>query len=638
MTLSSNKRRAIKKITDSVGEGGSSVFKIIAGAGVGKSVLITEIARNAADRSILFLSSSRNIVDRASISLPSNVAAGTLHSHALSRISSQYREKINAYGKKFSSTLSEQALISNGYVKTQPEAAAARAAFDSWVYSTRELPDRHDIPHSLAMELSAASLSVAITAARNVATEMADPRSTMTQLTYSFVIRLWATQAATFGDDLSPGIRASSRNSAANPRVDIVVIEEAQDCPDIVYDHFNRQNTTILMLGDPYQTFRLSHYNATGAASLGAFSTETNLSGRVEVIRLTETYRFGRPVASLLNALTHHIAGDADAHRLSAKGSSSIYGASRRGYLESQGVHYTFIARSVVTLLEESVYLARRGAHIAWVDGIASYNIGLFRDLVAIAMQEAGYPLDSCRAHDSRLSGLRSLTEAGQYFARAAHPDIYHLVALAGRLQTHGFNYLPIIDELIVSDSKRQQSMREDWSVPPHRHVTLVTSARSKGSEFDRVVIADDLAPLSLLNSSGALMAKAGYRVGFNHLYTALSRTKYELIIPESLAQWVSSMGFGTQLPPLDKNQLDSCDIRTSPLWHKEFGPSPQLLLEMDPDSRRKRKSASRECDFRPVFRESFAGGVKQMFEEELLSHQQQLARGPEALRKALRS
>lgn len=630
MTIAAEKRDIIARIMAVPPEEleYSRIFRVIAGAGAGKSVLITELARLAADRSILFLSKSRNIADRARLSLPKSVRVQTLYSQALSFVDHRYRGKIKRQGGRVWSRVPIQAILASGYVATPREAAVARSAVEHWIYSTRPIPDESDIPSDVREELSKEGLARIVQGARAVATSQGNPDTDTIPLTYDFIIREWASARGV--------VRLHDSDSGESKELDplsgasLVVLEEAQDCPPIVYSFLKRQRISLLMLGDPYQSLRA--FSADEEAQLPFLGGITE-SKDSETMTLDGSFRFGDPIASLLNALTHYVAGDADRDRLKGLGKSSVFTPDRRGHMERMGFHYAYIGRSLSTVLREAVRLASQGADLAWVDGIWSYSILAFRDLMAIGMREAGIDPDATPTYQRHLRGLATLEDAHQHFTSQRDNHHLALVELCMELQGHMANYLKVIDQMIHQDSLRQEALKRNWRSAPSRHVTMTTTTRAKGSEFDRVVLSDDLVPPGLLKS-GAMSPQR--QASLHHLYTAISRAKYEVVIPAGLVEWITQMGFGHSRPALAMNQLTPEERVETPLWHPEFGPSPQILLEMVPDNRL-RRAADTVTHFKPRFRGDPAGAVKRAFEEELSRQKKGRPSGPSALRAVLK-
>lgn len=630
LTISAEKRDIIAKIMRVPPEEleYSRVFRIIAGAGVGKSVLITELARLAADRSILFLSSSRNIADRARLSLPKSVRVQTLYSQALSFVEHRYKSKMKRQAGRMWSRIPIRAIMQSGYVETTREAAAARAAVEQWIYSTRSTPDEGDIPAELKSELSKDSLARVVKGARSIATSQGNPDTDTIPLTYDFIIREWASARGVvrlYGQDGAEGKELDPLSGAG-----LIVLEEAQDCPPIVYSFLKRQRIALLMLGDRFQTLRPINVRD---EEQHPFLSHDGGRENAETMTLDASYRFGQPIASLLNALTHYAAGDAERDRLRGLGKSSVFTPDRRGHMEKMGFHYAFIARSLSTVLREAVRLASQGAYIAWVDGISSYNIQAFRDLMAIGMREVGIDREATPTYLRHLRQFESLQDAHQHFTSQRDNHHLGLVELCMELQAHRANYLTVIDRMIHHDQRRQEALQRNWQNAPTRHVTMMTTTRAKGSEFDRVVVSDDLAPPGLLRS-GPMSPQR--QASLHHLYTAISRAKYEVVLPIGLVDWISGMGFGKNRPALAMNQLSPEDPVKTPLWHSEFGPSPQILLEMVPENRL-RRAGTVPTLYKPRFNGDPAGSVKRAFEEELKRQKGESAKGPEALKVALR-
>ncbi|WP_106478737.1 ATP-binding domain-containing protein [Phytohalomonas tamaricis] len=589
MVLSEEQRHIIEAILKALDSEGNErvrgLFRIPAVAGAGKTVTITELARALGDRRIVFMCFSRNIIQRAQGALPANVLVRTLHALAHDFLKHSYSRKIDNSGihhRLALSTVTEQLGI--GYrdarlVRLTLERFHLSGQSYLWEDHLPELPEDKQA-------WQAGEQKRIVDATLELWQRQRDAYDSAVPLTFDAMIKLWALAEPVY---VNARADAETEPSGKSQRItqfgdsDILILEEAQDAPEVVLDFLARQPQLLVFIGDPNQEIRSVIAPAQGL--------DHPLLRNAINLELRHSYRFGASVAAALSAILTARDGRVT-QRIEGLGTSRLEDSGRFS-LEQQGLHYTLIARTLTGVLSEAVSLKLAGKQLAWIDGIYAYNIALLRDLAwldqcarsNLSLESDNHPFHQIRKHIR--AKYNCLDDAQRDFERNGDNESLQLIAL---VKAHRNIDLPrLINQLTWEERERQNAMMQHSDqAPPRRDVTLTTVSRAKGLEFERVVLANDF---ELDVATDATCSSAHRQLELNMLYTAASRAKYLLVMNEALRRIVEAEK-GTMLPEAEIT-LDYQPPITS--VHPYFGAHIDTLMEMNPKLRNQRHSSREE-------------------------------------------
>ncbi|WP_162816522.1 ATP-binding domain-containing protein [Halomonas sp. BN3-1] len=572
-------------------------------AGAGKSAIIVELARRDAIRRILFLSQSRNICDRARATLPENVMAMTVQEAAHRFLFYLYERKLRARPVQASLT-DEQMLSAAGVGTTRQEIRRARQVLYHFYRSTNGYPETGNLPKgtrgSEQWVHNPSESGRVLKVARDIWFSQCGRDPSSAPLTYAAEVKLW-TQSGTEQVRLD----GPSRMKTVSPlhKADLVILEEAQDADEAQLGMLARQNISVVMFGDGFQSLR------NGNRLIQA--QRHPLQERAATVHMPRSYRYGPSIAGVLNALTHR-AGSGNRDRVIGCGQSNIYPLSQRLLWENTGKHYAFIAVSVATLFDEALAAERRGRTIAWVDGLESYPVALLRDLVILASPRLSLASDrSCKQQVASpvLLGVNDLDQAREHFKQRWDSLGTELCEWVQRQAFSEPHLLDVIEGWRESDERRQRALLSAGELIPERDITLSTVTRAKGHEWPRVAVAEDCFPSPLI--TGKWILDKSHRVMANHAYTALSRASHALAIPESFLGYLSAH----QVVLPENSFADGEEIVRDEKVHPYFGVQRLALLEMKPSLRRQRVVPKKPRP--PSLRSSGQNQVRDQIEEQ---------------------
>lgn len=278
----------------------------------------------------------------------------------------------------------------------------------------------------------------------------------------------------------------------SNPKLnyDIIYLDEAQDSNDCVLDVIRRQeHCKIVYVGDTFQ-------------SIYAFRGATNA---MEVIAapaclLSKSFRFGQQIADLASKIISN--------------KISITGADKPSVLgRVTSPRYTMLFRTNQALIEKAISLVQQNKRILCDGNIANFK----------AM------LSSCdNLHKGNMRGVfheevkRYSNWADFMIDAAEDPELLRIakVVEAGKSKT----YMSALEKITMVSTETKGSL-------PEYDILLTTAHKSKGKEWDSVIIADDFDLKTIAKSE----TEEGYdQQEVNLFYVACTRAINVLQLPNN--------------------------------------------------------------------------------------------------------
>lgn len=625
MRLSKPQREIIDKITahatpDELEQHGGRLFSIPAVAGAGKSMLIVELARRDSQRNILFLCKSRNIADRAQSSLPGNVTAQTFTDAAMKFLRQARPGKAQSKLVKHHTTQDILQVAPNG--TTQAEAKRALGVLARFYDSAHPHPQEAHLPENEDWTRWASDVKAVLGAARAAwfAQQREDGESVL-PFSLNGLMKWWMTSQTQ--NVQHPELGKRTTVSPIPSKYELIIIEEAQLLSAGLLDFLSRQRASIVFFGDGYQALQ------PGANDL--HHQKHPIYERAESIRLNESFRFGPAIATICSAMANK-AGAPSREWVKGLGQSAVYPERRRFEWESLGQHYVFLASSAVTLFQEALEATRRGKVVAWINGLDSQPIRLFRDLIVLGMgRDQGYRTNTPRQliETPWLRNAPSLQAVIERNQSQPYSTISQL-ALWVNHQAEP-ELLSVVDRWRKADNARQAQFTRQLNAPLHRDLTLGTVYQAQGHEWPRVALSDDLFPMSLCGHDW-YAGKHGVR-SVHQAYTGASRAQRGLALPSMFLAHLQTHGW--DLPKQDMDvEIDlepEQGRQASRSIHTHFGMDRHARLELTPETRKavRKRHVTAKASTRP----SGQTLIKEHIEREASSSP---AAGPEDLFAAL--
>lgn len=302
-------------------------------------------------------------------------------------------------------------------------------------------------------------------------------------------------------------------------RYGAILFDEAQDSNPVTSAIVLNQSCTLVIVGDPHQQI----YRFRGAND----AMSHPLLADADRMYLTHSFRFGPQVAFVANALlelkgeTRPVVGQGGADEVL---SSMAYETSER--------HTAYINRTVMGVIADAIRSASHGLKTYWVGGIEGYNI---TDLLDV------YHLSCGKTGEIRNQRIKSeYRDYGDYCAVAEATRDLEMLRTIKILDTYG-------DIPACIDKLHQFAVKDEMEA----RVTVTTAHRSKGLEWDDVLLCDDFPDFL----SGD-MDEDERNDEINLLYVACTRAMRRLYISstmERVLNYVAALRRERQAPQIEE-------------------------------------------------------------------------------------
>ena len=268
---------------------------------------------------------------------------------------------------------------------------------------------------------------------------------------------------------------------------DVIYLDEGQDTNDCVLSIVQSQTCKVVIVGDPYQQI----YGWRG--SVNAMEKFT-----CDEATLSTSFRFGQAVADVANMVLN-INGDS---KLKLKGWDQLE-SKIQPFLtgEQEAEQHARLYRTNANLIADGVELIGKGLKVAMEIDVQDFT----------RLLESAIALSEDRIKDVKHENLVAFDSWAALVeeARMVGGELGRIVNLVNR-----------------NEAYRVLSVLGDYRKPSHPDVILTTAHKSKGREFDVVVLADDFP--SCYNQEGSWIGLD--EMERNLLYVAATRARKVLV------------------------------------------------------------------------------------------------------------
>lgn len=453
------------------------VLKVNAVAGSGKSSTLRMLAEHNKTDSLL-VAFNKAIAEEAAERFPSHVKCRTINSIAYQTHGIHLKHKMNNnnYKLRYLKDIVETFNLTD-YSLAEPAisastiAALAKDALDRYCFSSRKEISEFDLHYKDFKELAKNHkfddkhlAASAIRVAKALWNERVNPLSSA-HCTHDTYMKLW---------------------SLSNPKLnhDIIYVDEAQDINPCVLSVLENQHCKILYCGDQHQAI----YGWRGA-------TNAMKSIVAPTMNLSQSWRYGEAVADVAEIVL-------EKYGVSVKGNPSI---PSKVIKVDQNKPYTMIFRTNAAMFEEAAHLVTSGKKVQVETEVDDF----VRQIESvICLKQGKKPFHDSISRFSSWGDLIDFSEESQ--------EIKRLVSMSER---------PDISKMLANLKK---------VITPktaHKHkasIVLTTAHKSKGREWDSVIVADDF-------PFGKDDALSMPEQESNLLYVACTRAKLNLQVPLQL-------------------------------------------------------------------------------------------------------
>ena len=439
-------------------------------AGTGKTTTLRQYALARPDQRILYLAFNKATANEAALSFPPNATCRTIHSLAYTALGHRFRHKLSP-------------LRPNDIMQLYQGVTAAMAdllvrTVERFMVSADVAIDIEHVPSELAMS----DRQQFAAAARRLWNDMTDTDKAV-PLPHDGYLKLY---------QLSRPLLTR--------RHDIILLDEAQDTNPVTADIVFSQRCGKVLVGDRHQ-------------SIYGFRGSINAMDRLpegEVHHLTQSMRFGEPVAKVASLLLRALKGE----RQSIKGSGVMAASPFR---IDRTLPHAIICRTNASVFSQAVRAVDR-SRIHFIGGVQNYLLGRLTDVHHLWAGRADL------VKDGFYRAFEDFDALALYGRETADKDILSVVSV---VKEYGAALPRLIDQVTASACAQ----------PGEASLLLMTAHRSKGLEFDQVQLDDDFHDLVDKQGRpnlGAMDAHA-FEQEVNLLYVALTRARHAVALNPQL-------------------------------------------------------------------------------------------------------
>lgn len=489
------------------------VLKVIACAGSGKTTLLRAYARARPDKRFLYVTYNASVGLEAQATFPSNVRCRNIHKIAFRYDGRRYKHKLRG---DFSFT--------GKYGDVVSEALVHRMVQRYLISADAKIGEEHvRVVLATIKGRSPTPASDWLARARRYWDAMQNLSDRRTAMTHDGYLKLY---------------------HLSRPRLDAeydaILIDEAQDCNDVICDILLSQKVPIFVVGDPNQ-------------QIYSFLGGTGLLERIpaaRTFRLTRSFRFGGSLAYLSTLYLRHF----------EKASADIVGASKETLVVNDAAsdsgatpishgdtRHTCICRTNVGVFREAaeaVLSKSAGCRIGFVGGVESQSFGAVLDSFRLVFGHWG-EIQSRKVRRLATAKHRRETPEQAHQRLLEYADATHDSELKGAceiMRLYGDRIPHIVRRV------RKAAVKDSRTA----HLVLTTVHKAKGLEWDCVRLDSDFTDLFSHHAARAVADDpAAFEEEIHVLYVAITRAKRVLWLDAALSRWVrfSCLGAGRILP-----------------------------------------------------------------------------------------
>lgn len=466
----------------------ASIVKVKAFAGAGKTFTLTEYAKRRARGKGLYLAFNKDIKAEAMTKFPGHVRCMTSHGLAFPQFGSKIMHKLDGYfqwdmpynGAGVTLRFSKNKNGNRIYSKLLQETVGSFIASDKEMIGVEHVPIK-----SLMMLRNNQSLAQYVPDISDIVMDAE---------------KLWIAMADPLNDKVIANHDVYLKQmQLAAPRLpyDYILLDEAQDSNPALLDLVQRQSCIQVLVGDPHQSIYSFRKAVDAMTSVKADKT----------LELTTSFRFGNNIADFANALLV-MKGEKSLIKGLA-GEDRVYTGAPLSY---QG-KTAFISRVNATLIKQAAMYVSKGKKIYFAGGVESARFDLLEDIYNMYYKK-GKPRDPLLASFNSYEEFKQVADEAEEVEWISR---YKLVEEMGK---------GLMDKL---------STIKNYSVdsPEKAEQIFSTVHRSKGLQFENVILADDFYKAPINKNASDRMVKDEEIEEMNIYYVGVTRAMKNLNIPK---------------------------------------------------------------------------------------------------------
>lgn len=457
----------------------AQILKVNARAGSGKTFVLEEYANRRPRTQMLYLAYNRSIKEEAVKRFPKNVRCLSTHGLAFPKFGAMYQHKLKIGAPRASHVAK---LLKCDLVS----AGLVLNTLNNWIISADR---RISAGHAIAAAPNATPTVIQELASRaeRVWAAMLDRDSMDIPFTHDAYLKCYA-------------------NSNPVIQTDRILFDEAQDANPVTVDIVLRQNAGKTIVGDRHQSI----YQFRGAVNaLESIRADESLD-------LTASFRFGSGIADLASGILMDWCGANKPIRGLGKYQTEFY--------VPQDEPHAIISRTNGSLFSEAVRQILENRPFGFAGGLDANRFDLILDTYHL------YSGSRFRVRDQFLASFEDFALLKKYGDEIDDKEIKVLVRV---VEEYGHDIPRLVAEI-----KSRALPNLD-----HAHVILATAHKSKGMEFDNVILSEDYTDLVCKKDPETGQDVPPKESEVNVLYVAMTRARRRLSVPYVITEWLAETG-----------------------------------------------------------------------------------------------
>ncbi|XP_066523204.1 F-box DNA helicase 1 isoform X2 [Hoplias malabaricus] len=501
------------------------IVKIMAFAGTGKTTTLVKYAQQRPNLRFLYIAFNKSVAMEAKCRFPSNVECRTIHSMAFKAIGHRYMKLGKLGSNVHPFTLAWKLPEGRGgfvNAKVVTQTINNFCASSDMHVGTQHVPDVYRNTSGLDEHPDEAKKSLFADDAQHIWSKMIVLEATKEMayyMTHDGYLKLWQMQKPVLDD------------------YDVIFIDEAQDCNPVIMDIMLPQHCGKILVGDPHQQI----YTFRGAINALYAIPHTH------VFCLTQSFRFGYEIA-YIGATILHVCKKVKNILVGGYQDGSVRGEDKET-LESIKLAKTkdrgkvaILCRCNLTLFSEAVRLTDTNSNckIHIVGGVEHFGLNKILDIWFLMQPEEKRRRDNLRIRDPFIRSFCNKKLGGYAGLKryATHTEDRELEGKLSAVEKYSARIPELVDRIYNCN---QTSLHcADF--------ILGTVHKSKGLEFDTVVVTDDFVKvpcsrhnLQRMNISPGIRSIDADE--WNLLYVAVTRARRALFITKSVSNILTLAG-----------------------------------------------------------------------------------------------
>ena len=445
-------------------------------AGSGKTWTLDKYARARPGKRILYVAFNKSVQQEAEKRFPRNVVSKTSHSLTFGKT---YRA--GRFGNKRLGNLRPMD-VRKLYSLTPSQSKVVLDTLNGFMASAdREFGTQH-IPLVFSSRMEAASKARVVDYARDLWSKILDTSADIV-VPHDAYLKLFQIENMSFG------------------HYDIILFDEAQDANPVTTAIVMAQPGAKVFVGDSHQGI----YQFRGAQDM------LDKIAADKTLYLTQSFRFGRGIAHVATQLLSRLKNEQRKVIGLGKHETRFEVDFNKGY--------AFLARTNAALFDEAVGVMQQNKPFHFIGGVEGYRFDMILDAWALSVNRK----DLIR--DPYILSFESFSEMKEFGQEADDKEIKMLCRV---VENYG-DYIPVLVEQIKKKAER---------TPSEHSVRFGTAHKSKGLEFDQVVLADDF--MDFFDEENQPVDAASAKVeDANIIYVAATRAMQAIQLPYDMKLWL---------------------------------------------------------------------------------------------------